>query len=80
MSEYVVSCDALEMPEGSNFTVLPGPVEPGSLALVEIEGWLIAGRLVMNRLILPNLILEIDMPFRVIGPVIPMEEGKIYLN
>jgi hypothetical protein len=72
------------MERGESFTVLPGPVEQGQLALVEVGDFLIPGRFFTDtdipRLELPEMILEIAMPFRVIGPVIWMEDAYNCLN
>jgi hypothetical protein len=76
MSEYTVTCDVCELPRDSQLIVIPGPVEPGDLALLDIEGWLIPGRWNgVDELELPDLILELGeaLSFRVIGPVIQVK-------
>jgi hypothetical protein len=82
MNEYIVSCDVLEMERGESFTVLPGPVSPGQLVLVETHGYLIPGRWDgIDQLELPHLILDLSAAeYRVIGPVILMDDVYNCLN
>jgi hypothetical protein len=81
MSEYVVTCDLLELPRGSTFVVLPGvPAQPGQLTLVQVFDYLIPGRFTpavdgVAELRLPKHILELagKCEYRVIGAIVPID-------
>jgi hypothetical protein len=86
MTQYLVACDRLELPKGSSFVILPG-VEAGQLALVDLEGYLIAGRFYPDVagsgwLILPGLWIEMTgkLSYRVVGRVVPVSTKAVSLN
>jgi hypothetical protein len=79
--EYSVSCDVCELPRGKGFIVMPGPVVPGTLALLDVEGLLIPGRWDgVNQLELPGLILELgeSLSYHVVGAIVPVDPETAY--
>jgi hypothetical protein len=86
MTQYVVVSDRLELPKGRRFTTLAG-VEAGQLALISLEGWLIAGRFYADVagcdwLVLPGLLIEMTgkLSYRVVGRVVPADPEAVHLN
>jgi hypothetical protein len=80
--EYVVTCDALEIPRGSYFVTLPIPVNRGDLALFEICDFMLVGRWYpspdgVDWIQLPGLRIELageaKASFQIVGAVAPVE-------
>ena len=82
MSEYIITCDVCEMERNSTFTTIPGEVEEGDLVLVEVEGWLIPGRLGDgDDLHLPSVIVDLsNIPYRILGRIVPITMENAYFN
>jgi hypothetical protein len=84
MDSYRVVCDKAELPRGAQFTTLPF-VNPGDLTLIEVSDTLLIGRWYpdlngCDYMEMPDVIIEVSMPVRVIGRVIPVEAKAVCLN
>jgi hypothetical protein len=78
--EYRVTSDKVELPRGTYFYVIPGPVEFGQLAMFEIDGFLLTGRWCPDVagndwIMVPDYRIRIsgEVSVRIVGLVIPSE-------
>lgn len=79
---YTIVADKLELPHGAEFTVEPGPVETGQLAMVRIGKLDTIGRYYydvagFDWIIQPGLITQVvdETPVRVVSPILPCPQS-----
>jgi hypothetical protein len=81
VSEYIVTCDKLELPRGTSFTVIPGPVESGALVMFQMGRRRAIGRWLnvngFDFILLPDYLLACEIPLRIYGRVVV---GQLCLN
>lgn len=86
MSAYSVTCDALEMPRGTQFYTLPpslAPIKRGDLCLFNLEGHSIVGRWYPGDLPwiqLPGIRVEIgpNLNWRIVGVVVAIDQETAF--